>query len=608
MQYPYSGRQPFASAGRPSQGALGPAPAPAPTAAGLSCSQPQGLRYPSAPASATGSTRGSGRSTPDHGLTQQRSQAWTPQSRYSRQSSPVAPGSPLASGHWRFSTLGTAGGGRLNSPAPVGFGMGSSGGGSVGLPPRGMGSSGGDAFIGLQSPPVPADAVTQAAGPAPCAAEALAPKPPGAGSSYQRAPSLDRVSIGVQPPARAALTNQLGLSAAVKDFDFDAQVDSMKNAFEQSVACLRDGPNLSFTAPGAMGGQATLIANLTAQWERRFLALEQVVNNGLQIATTTAASMNQRSGKFLRLGELLEGALDRIVIDGKDLASLSQSVKTSQRDIDRLTQELDDERKERRQSSADLARQAENQVAALRERLDAGGGGGGGMVASFTAAMTSKDALALERLQSDVGRLQRELAEECTERRQLAREMAVSATDVSGLKAKADGVQDQLIRLSWDLNANRDETRKVAGEVARVWAAEISSGAALRSELRNAFDDRIRGLSQQIRGEAPSSPTNASGGGGYAGAAWLSQGADLPKSHSGSGADDSGESIESMRRGIANEIVAAVRATHGSPGDVPQEAGPQTRSSRQSTPTHWISASARRPEPIPEEDVGSGRG
>jgi len=443
---------------------------------------------------------------------------------------------------------------------------------------------------------------------------------------------------------RSSKTSISSLTAVHRDFD--SQVEAMRGAFEQSMAALREGPRLSMPAqapedsqkgmglatallaaaaalhrelgpgqapsPGPsgkntpvgqqrafdaltlsrkaeeqgkpevlgalvslqknieeqQGAQSTLIANLTAQWEQRFVALEQAVNSGLKIATTTAASMNERSGKFLRLGEVLEGALDRIVDDGKDMASLSQSVAKTQRDMERMVQEFHDEKGERRQAVQDLARQAENQVASLRERVDAllEGSSGGSAAAgfAFNPASMRQDSQSLERIQGEVGRLKRELAEEVTERRQLSRELQLAVSDSTQLKEKLDAAQDQILRLSRDLHSTRDEVRQIAGEIARVWSNEITGAGTAAAPSRTA---------PASSATSPQAPP------------------------------DSGTSIDAMRRGIANEIVSAVRATEGlQKGRSAEQLPPQTGTSQKRTPILGKAQPQRRPATIPEED------
>jgi hypothetical protein len=239
------------------------------------------------------------------------------------------------------------------------------------------------------------------------------------------------------------------------------------------------------------GAQSALIANLSAQWEQRFMALEQGVNSGLKICTTTAASMNERSGKFLRLGEVLEGALDRIVDDGKDMATLSQNVSKTQRDVERLVQELADEKGERRQAITDLARQVDGQVAGLR---------GQSVGVGSALSHNPKAAAELDSLRGEVGRLQRELAEEVTERRQLSRELQLSTSDTAQLKEKLDALQDQSLRISRDVNSTRDEVRQVARDCAQVWGGELSTGP-VSQDFRNDLAHRIDSVGRELRGD-----------------------------------------------------------------------------------------------------------
>jgi len=433
-------------------------------------------------------------------------------------------------------------------------------------------------------------------------------------------------------PANADQPQQHGLDLATalmataaamqKDFMMNSQGSTDPSAqfkTEGKQEVLGALATLQRNIEAQQGQQSNLIATLTGQWEQRFAALEQAVNSGLKIATTTAASMNERSAKFLRLGEVLEGALDRIVDDGKDMATLSQTVGKTQREVERLIQELADEKGERRQAIVDVVRQAEGQVAALRERVESAGG----TVNYSASAPSGKDANALERLQSDVGKLTRDFSEEQTERRQLARELQLAASDTATLRQRVDGTQDQLLRLSRELNSTRDEVRQVAGEVARVWSAEISGGSALRSELRNEFSQRIDALSRELRGGAQDTrrtqtaiasattvPRSGSAGGeGFNRNANQRMDAGMASpnlSNNQRSTTGEGGGIDAMRKDIASEIVAAVRATEA----MQKGRAPDGSHSRRGTSSGSRASSAtnRRPATIPEEETSGSSG
>jgi len=116
--------------------------------------------------------------------------------------------------------------------------------------------------------------------------------------------------------------------------------------------------------------QREFMSALVSQWEQRFLQVEQglkAVNEGLQTSTSMAATMNERSAKFLRLGEVLE----KLVAERQEAQILAQTVRTLEDDVAKIGQELAIEKEERLKLVEDVCCQAEGQVAAINRLVEA---------------------------------------------------------------------------------------------------------------------------------------------------------------------------------------------------------------------------------------------
>jgi len=121
---------------------------------------------------------------------------------------------------------------------------------------------------------------------------------------------------------------------------------------------------------GQLRQQRDLVSALASQWEQRFLQFEQglkAVNEGLKASTTMATTMNERSAKFLKLGEVLE----KLTAERQEAQSFSESVQTLQDDVAKIGQELTIEKAERLKLVEDVCCQAEGQVAAINKLVEA---------------------------------------------------------------------------------------------------------------------------------------------------------------------------------------------------------------------------------------------
>jgi len=83
----------------------------------------------------------------------------------------------------------------------------------------------------------------------------------------------------------------------------------------------------------------------------------------------------------------------------------------------------------------------------------------------------------------------------------LSKEVQAVASEAASLRERLDSSNEHVLRLSRDLNTTRDEVRQLAGELARVWSAEIAGGSAIRTELRNEIVGHVQQLAHELRVE-----------------------------------------------------------------------------------------------------------
>jgi len=403
--------------------------------------------------------------------------------------------------------------------------------------------------------------------------------PPRRQTSVSRVPSADNW----QPAAVATQDRGPGQSPrsaqapAPPQLSLASQKEVLNGALEHSIAVLKAGPQaykesvppqqllrgpvdvnsaraeevlaalaaLQANLEQQQGEQRNLIATLTAQWEQRFASVLQC----LKTTTNTAASMNERSAKFLRLGEVLEGALDQMSSDHKDVSSLSQKVGKMEASVGWLSEEVAAGRADRARILEEAMHCAGGQEQGAAEHA-------GGAAGAAPCGEGGRDA-AKDWPRSDVERLAWQLGEEAAERRKLAREVHCIASDAAALRERLETASDQVLRLSRQLSETRGEVRQVAGELSRAWGADISSDSNLRAELRSEFAQRLDSLGRELRGElavrtatagleaATSAPATAREAPrqGAAGAAGRAQAA--PR-------------VEPLRKDLVNEIAAAM--------------------------------------------------
>lgn len=210
--------------------------------------------------------------------------------------------------------------------------------------------------------------------------------------------------------------------------------------------------NLRQTVDEQHKRQSEQLSALMAQWEKRFGILETAVSSGLKLMTNTAVSMNERSSKFVRFGQALEGAVDRVVRDGETLSEARQAIDELRADVDRLLQEVSDERSARRKDLAEIVGLTRSQPG------DTASGFAGHSQLDTRAAWAVKD------LRSEVGQLSRELSRESTERRQMARTLQATALKTESQREQQDAMHKQMLKLSRELLETQSEVRRVIGD------------------------------------------------------------------------------------------------------------------------------------------------
>lgn len=265
-------------------------------------------------------------------------------------------------------------------------------------------------------------------------------------------------------------------AGAVPQPSFQGQADVSRALAEEVLVALAA---LQGSIEQQQQEQSNMIAALMAQWEQRFASVLQC----LKTTTNTAASMNERSSKFLRLGEVLEGALDQMSSDSKDVSVLSQKVGKLEASVNWLADEVAEGRAERSKWFSSVA---------FRTREPASGSGaeqGGTHRANGSTdgcglggSDGSRDHLQ-EWVSTGLERISWLLSEECAERRKLAREVRSAASEASALQGRLNTTNDQFLKLAREVSEARGEVRQVVAELLRARSAEASCEAALHSGL-----------------------------------------------------------------------------------------------------------------------------
>lgn len=262
---------------------------------------------------------------------------------------------------------------------------------------------------------------------------------------------------------------QLGLDMTQQRHDRHGEVNIAKAEEVLSVLA-----TLQRTFEQQQGEQRSLVVNLTAQWEQRFASVLQC----LKTTTTTAASMNERSAKFLRLGEVLEGALDQMSNDSKNVTLLFDKVNKIEANMGDLSHELADVKIEWQKMLHVVSRHTNDPMAMLHKCCEA-------ECTNSNAISGSADMH--EGSHRDVEHLSWELSEECAERRQLAREVQDNMLHTVTLRERLDATNEQLFRLSQELHARQGEVRQVVGGGSQSWNTEVSQDNALHVESCSEF-------------------------------------------------------------------------------------------------------------------------
>uniref|UniRef100_A0A7S4VVI1 Uncharacterized protein n=1 Tax=Alexandrium monilatum TaxID=311494 RepID=A0A7S4VVI1_9DINO len=301
--------------------------------------------------------------------------------------------------------------------------------------------------------------------------------------------------------------------------------------------------------------QRSLISALTAQWEQRFAAVLQC----LKTATGTAASMNERSSKFLHLSEVLESALDQMSSDSKDVSALTQKIGTLEASVRWLTEEIAETKAERAKwfgnaVCLDMSGGPAEHGGTDQVKCSADGGPHG--AGDATLSLQRWPNAALERLACLID-------EESAERRKLSREVQGVISEMHAVRGKLDGADDQLLRLARELGDARSEVHRVAGELSRMWSAESSGESSIhRAEFRSELAQRADSLAREFRGDlaAPVLPVRTGGDSGSPcpDAARLRLTAlGAPPAHRAVGAPRA----EPLRADLVKEIAAAMAST-----------------------------------------------
>jgi len=276
-------------------------------------------------------------------------------------------------------------------------------------------------------------------------------------------------------PADASVPNGKGKSDKVESIgDIISTLTNLQDNISEQQTQLRD-----------------LVNDLSKQWEQRFAGVEEAVNNGLRIATATATAMNERSARFLKLGEVLDNAVNRVTAESGNIAALKRQVDNMESYMEEMARKLNDEKAARSQAIENLVFQMEGKVAVLHEHGEVEWGRGA------ASGARSRDSSVAPSSFSTVGPVSGQLALQDN----LSKEVQSVASEAASLRERLDSSNEHVLRLSRDLHATRDEVRQLAGELTRVWSSEIAGGTAIRTELRSEIAWQIQQLGHELRVE-----------------------------------------------------------------------------------------------------------
>jgi len=101
--------------------------------------------------------------------------------------------------------------------------------------------------------------------------------------------------------------------------------------------------------------QRGTMTKLAQQWESRFHTLEKTVNRTAEMASLTSVHVNERLAKFVKLGEVLENAVDRAVACASDVSSLTNKCSKVENHLELLGHQIAGERCTRAAEVAELS-------------------------------------------------------------------------------------------------------------------------------------------------------------------------------------------------------------------------------------------------------------
>lgn len=357
--------------------------------------------------------------------------------------------------------------------------------------------------------------------------------------------------------------------------DFDKEVDLLRNAMASNVSALMEGPQFQLREPSSHSlfrsdtaeaisdaiSQSTAcdqhvtqdelrravsalrqtieeqqklqkeqLSTFMAQWEKRFSILETAVSSGLKLTTNTAVSMNERSSKFLRFGEALEGVVDRVVRDGKGLSEISHIVDKLRSDVDRLGRDIEDESAERRKELAEVVGLRSSELLAphhgVAQSADGGNHGGAGDATGGQSSeptphpqLDARITWALKEFRSEVSRMSHDFTRESANVRQLSRTVQSTSVETVSLREQLDAMHKQMLKFSRDLLGTQEEASGVSGaglaEVTKNKSAVDSTSCdgrvdllaqAYRSQLSSSGPEEESALRNEARPKGWSSP------------------------------------------------------------------------------------------------------
>lgn len=250
--------------------------------------------------------------------------------------------------------------------------------------------------------------------------------------------SFRELGSAVAPPQSGSATMQAGPlafkdgSAVAPPFStFDPHLRSSQVNFGPGRQDEALGTVLAFrhALEKQQSDQRILMANLTAQWEQRFAAI--------------CEKMDGRCARYLRLGEVLENALDQMSSTSKDVGVLSEKVDRLEVDARRLEVDANEGRSER----SILIRQMEHYAAKLADSAFREGAeappDGNGKVSSFRASPTTS--LSPEQHAS----LPIELA------------LQKAASEMDALRVDLEATNGRVRRLSAEVDRNRSKVQQL---------------------------------------------------------------------------------------------------------------------------------------------------